>query len=80
MRLWLLEVKQMMMPMGRKYQIDYLCGLRYVFSTRYRARANELMSNSTSLRFVYLIGGFVSIAVVATALLLLTLALQSLVA
>ncbi len=70
----------MMMPMGRRYQIDYMCGLRYVFSPKYRARANELMANSTGLRFVYLLGGFISIAVVTTALLLLTLALQSLVA
>ena len=70
----------MMMPMGRRHQIDYMCGLRYVFSPKYRARANELMANSTCLRFVYLVGGLASIAVVTTAVLLLTLALQSLVA
>lgn len=70
----------MMMPMGRRYQIDYMCGLRYIFSPKYRARANELMANSTGLRLVYLVGGLTSIAVVTTAVLLLTLALQSLVA
>jgi hypothetical protein len=68
----------MMMPMGRRYQIDYMCGLRYVLSPKYRARVNESMTNSTCLRFVYAFGGFISIAVVMTALLLLTLALQSL--
>ena len=68
----------MMMPMGRRYQIDYMCGLRYVFSPTYRARVKQSMANSTCLRFVYVFGGFISIAVVMTALLVLTLALQSL--
>jgi hypothetical protein len=68
----------MMMPMGRRYQIDYMCGLRYVFSTKYRAKANEAMANNTYLRVVYLFGGCISIAVVTAAILMLTLALQGL--
>lgn len=68
----------MMMPMGRRYQIDYMCGLRYMLSPKYRARANESMSHSTCLRLVYVFGGFISIATVVAAVMLLTLALQSL--
>jgi hypothetical protein len=68
----------MMMPMGRRYQIDYMCGLRYVLSPKYRSRVNESMANSTCLRFVYVFGGFVSIVAVVAAVMLLTLALQSL--
>jgi len=69
----------MMLPtMGRRYQIDYMSGLRYVFSPAYRAQVRNTWGRNAGLRVVYLIGGLVSTAVVISALLLLVLAIQGL--
>jgi len=69
----------MMLPtIGRRYQIDYMSGLRYVFSPGYRAKIRNTCGRSTCLKVLYMFGGLVSIAVVISALLLLTLAMQGL--
>ena len=68
----------MQSTMGRRYQIDYMSGLRYVFSPAYRAKIRNTCSRSTCLRVLYMIGGIVSIAVVISALLFLALAIQGL--
>ena len=69
----------MMFPtMGRRYQIDYMSGLRYVFSPAYRAQVHKTLGHNTGLRVLYMIGGLVSTAVVISALLLLVLAIQGL--
>lgn len=71
----------MMLPtMGRRYQIDYIFGLRYVFSQGYRAKIRNTWDRNTGLRVLYMLGGLVSITVVISALLLLALALQGLLA
>ena len=62
--------------MGRRYQIDYMSGLRYVFSPTYRAKIRNTCRRSTCLKLLYMLGGLT--AVVISALLLLTLAIQGL--
>jgi hypothetical protein len=64
--------------MGRRYQIDYALGLRYVFSPAYRAKLRNSWGQSTGMRVLYMIGGIVSITVVISALLFLALAIQGL--
>jgi hypothetical protein len=64
--------------MGRRYQIDYMFGLRYVFSPTYRAKMRSTWGQNTGLRVLYLFGGLISIAVTISALLLLMLAIQGL--
>ena len=64
--------------MGRRYQIDYMSGLRYVFSPTYRAKIRNTCRRSTCLKVLYMFGGLISTAVVISALLLLTLAIQGL--
>jgi hypothetical protein len=69
----------MMLPtMRRRYQIDYICGLRYVFSPTYRAKVHNTWGQNTPLRVLYMCGGLISLAVVISASLLLTLAIQEL--
>ena len=69
----------MMLPtMGRRYQIDYMSGLRYVFSPAYRAKIRNTCRRSTCLKVLYTFGGLVSIAVVISALLFLMFAIQGL--
>ena len=69
----------MMFPtMGRRYQIDYMSGLRYVFSPAYRAQVRNMLGDNSVLRVLYMIGGLISTAVVIAALLLLLLAVQGL--
>lgn len=68
----------MLSTMGRRYQIDYTSGLRYVFSPAYRAKIRNTCRRSTCLKVLYMFGGLVSIAVVTSALLLLALAIQGL--
>ena len=69
----------MMLPtMGRSYQIDYMSGLRYVFSPAYRAKIRNTCSRSTCLKVLYMFGGLISTAVVISALLFLALAIQGL--
>ena len=69
----------MMFPtMGRRYQIDYMSGLRYVFSPAYRAQVRNTLGDNSVLRVLYMIGGLISTAVVIAALLLLLLAVQGL--
>ena len=68
----------MLSTMGRRYQIDYVFGLRYVFSPAYRAKIRNSWGQSTGMRVLYMIGGIVSIAVVISALLFLALAIQGL--
>ncbi len=69
----------MMFPtMGRRYQIDYMSGLRYVFSSGYRAKIRNTWGRNTGLRVLYRFGGLVSVTVVIAALLLLALAMQGL--
>ena len=69
----------MMLPItGRRYQIDYMSGLRYVFSPAYRAELRKTWGQNTGSRVLYAIGGLVSTAVVISALLLLVLAIQGL--
>ena len=70
----------MMLPItGRRCQIDYMSGLRYVFSPAYRAKIRNSWGQSTGMRVLYMIGGIVSIIVVISALLFLALAIQGLV-
>ena len=67
----------MMLPtMGRRYQIDYMSGLRYVFSPAYRAKIHNCCRRSTCLKLLYMLGGLT--AVVISALLFLMLAIQGL--
>lgn len=69
----------MMLPIiGRRHQIDYMFGLRYVFSPTYRAKVRTSWSQNTGLRVLYTFGGLISIAVVISALMLLTFAIQEL--
>ena len=68
----------MMLPMGRRHQIDYMFGLRYAFSPTYRDRIRKSCSDCTSLKVFYMLGGFISITVVLSALGLLTLVIQGL--
>ncbi len=69
----------MMHPtMGRRYQIDYMFGLRYIFSPTYRAKVRNTWGQNNGLSVLYMFGGLISIAVVISALLLLTLAIQGL--
>jgi len=68
----------MQSTMGRRYQIDYMSGLRYVFSPAYRAKIRNSWGQSTGMRVLYMIGGIISIAVVISALLFLALAVQGL--
>jgi hypothetical protein len=63
---------------GRRYQIDYLSGVRYVFSPAYRAQVHMTRGYHTGLRVLYMIGGLVSTVVVISALLLLVLAIHGL--
>jgi uncharacterized metal-binding protein len=69
----------MQSTMGRRYQIDYAFGLRYVFSPAYRAKIHNSWGQSTGMRVLYMIGGIVSITVVISALLFLALAILGLV-
>ena len=69
----------MMLPItGRRYQIDYMSGLRYVFSPAYRAKICNSWDQSTGMRVLYMIGGIISTAVVISAVLLLMFAIQGL--
>ena len=69
----------MMFPtVGRRYQINYMSGLRYVFSPDYRARVQNTLGSNTVLKALYMIGGLVSTVVVISALLFLLLAMQGL--
>jgi hypothetical protein len=69
----------MMLPtMGRRYQIDYMSGFRYVFSPAYRAKIRNNCGGSTCLKVLYMFGGLISTAVVISALLFLALAIQGL--
>ena len=45
----------MLSTMGRKYQIDYMFGLRYVFSSTYRAKIHHTWGQSTGMRLLYMI-------------------------
>ena len=64
--------------MGRRYQIDYMSGLRYVFSPAYRDQVRKIWGRNTGSRVLYMLGGLISTAIVASALLLLVLAIQGL--
>jgi hypothetical protein len=64
--------------MGRRYQIDYMSGLRYVFSPAYRTEVRNTWGKNTGTRVLYIIGGLISAAVVISALLLLAFAIQGL--
>ena len=68
----------MLSTMGRRYQIDYLSGLRYVFSPAYRAEVRNTWGLNTGMRVLYIIGGLISTVVVISALLLLAFAIQGL--
>ncbi len=68
----------MLQTMGRRYQIDYMSGLRYVFSPAYRAKVRNTWGQNTGSSVLYMIGGLASTAVVISALLLLMLAIQGL--
>ena len=73
------EKKEMMFPtVGRRYQIDYMLGLRYVFSPAYRAQVRNRCGHSAGLRLLYIIGGLVSTVVVISALFLLMFAIHGL--
>jgi len=70
----------MMFPtLGRRYQIDYMSGLRYVFSPAYRAKIHNSCRRSTCMKALYMFGGLISTAVVISAMLFLALAIQGLV-
>ncbi len=58
---------------SRRYQIDYMSGLRYVFSPAYRSQVRNTLGRNTGLKVLYMIGGLVSTAVVISALLFLRL-------
>ena len=64
--------------MGRRYQIDYMFGLRYVFSPAYRAKIHNTWGQSTGIRLLYMAGGLISTAVVISALLFLAIVIQGL--
>ena len=64
--------------MGRKYQIDYLSGIRYVFSPVYRAKVRLTWGRNSVLKLLYLLGAIIGVAVLISALLLLALAIQGL--
>ena len=68
----------MLSTIGRSHQIDYMFGLRYVFSPGYRAEVRNTWGQNTGIKVLYMIGGLISIAVVISALLLLALAIQGL--
>ena len=64
--------------MGRRYQIDYLSGLRYVFSPAYRAKVQNTWGRNSGLKMVYFLGATIGVTVLVSALLLLVLAIQGL--
>jgi len=69
----------MMLPtLGRRYQIDYLCGLRYVFSPAYRIKVHNTWCRNAGSTLLYMLAGVVGTVVVILALLLLVLAIQGL--
>jgi len=69
----------MMLPtIGRRYQIDYMSGLRYVFSPTYRSKVRNTWGQNAGSRVLYMLGSIISIAVVILALLLMMLAIQGL--
>ncbi len=69
----------MMFPtMGRRYQIDYMSGLRYVLSPIYRAKVHKTWGRNGGLKVLYLVGCLISIAVLISALLLMALAIHGL--
>ena len=68
----------MLQPVGRKYQIDYITGLRYVFSPAYRAEVRKTWGQNTGSRILYTLGSLVTTTVVISALLLLVFAIQGL--
>jgi hypothetical protein len=49
----------MQSTMGRRYQIDYAFGLRYVFSPAYRAKLRNSWGQSTGMRLLYMIGSLI---------------------
>ena len=63
---------------GRRYQIDYMSGLRYVFSSAYRSKICNNLGQRTGMRVLYMIGGIISTTVVISAVLLLMLTIQGL--
>jgi hypothetical protein len=63
---------------GRRYQIDYMSGLRYVFSPAYRAGTGNTRGRSPGLRMLYIYGGLISMTAVISVLLFLPLATQGL--
>lgn len=64
--------------MGRRYQFDYMSGVRYVFSPAYRAEVHKNWGQNTVSRVLYMTGGIISTAVVISAVLFLMLAIQGL--
>jgi hypothetical protein len=68
----------MLQTTGRRHQIDYMSGLRYVISPAYRDEVRRTWGQNAGSRVLYAIGGVVSTAVVISALLLLVLAIQGL--
>ncbi len=69
----------MMIPVGRRYQIDYMFGLRYMLSPKYRAKVRSQVGNNPGMLVLYMFGGLISVGVLMSALLLLTLAIEGLV-
>ena len=63
---------------GRRYQIDYMSGLRYVFSPAYRAKVHNTWGQNPGLRVLYIFCGLISTVVVISALLFLMFAIQGL--
>ena len=69
----------MMIPLGRHYQIDYLFGLRYLFSPAFRQQVHAMWVDNAWLRTLHLSGVVLSVVVVLAASSLLTLAIRDLV-
>lgn len=62
----------------RSYQIDCICGWRYLFSAKLRHQVKQKWGSNLMLRSLYFIGGFTSILLSLTGVVLLILAIWQL--
>lgn len=59
------------MAFGLNYQIDYLSGWRYIFSSNYREHAKQIWGSNRILQCLFLVGYIISILLTSAAAVLL---------
>ena len=68
-----------MQLLSRIYQIDYMFGLRYLYSPTFRAQVRTMCGGSPWLSLMYTFGGALSVIVTITAMLLAAIAILDLI-